>query len=179
MSDRRDDRRAATGRAGEDRRPPGGAADRATRERATVVRVGDGSVTVRCGPAESCGSCSSLLCSPRERTYEAVVDDDRLNGTPLAAGDVVEIQVPETRALGKAALLFAAPLALFVVGYVLFGFTESETQRVAAGFVGLAAGFALAMLVSRWIPEPRPTVIAVYRQPELEPARVSSPGSTS
>ncbi|MFW6293564.1 MAG: SoxR reducing system RseC family protein, partial [Spirochaetota bacterium] len=130
-------------------------------------------------PAEACSSCSSLLCSPRERTYEAVVDADRVGSKPPSAGEAVEVEVPESHALGRAALLFALPLVLFAVGYVLFAFTDSETQRVAAGFVGLAVGFALAVLVTRWIPEARPRVVAVYREPELEPVGVSGPDTTS
>ncbi len=160
-------------------RRTGAEATRATRERATVVAVGDGTVTVRCSPTESCTSCSSLLCSPRERTYDAVVDADRVGSKPPAAGEVVEVEVPDSHALGRAALLFALPLVLFAVGYVLFAFTDSETQRVAAGFVGLAVGFGLAVLVSRWIPEPRPRVVAVYREPELEPVSVSGPDTSS
>jgi positive regulator of sigma E activity len=148
-------------------------------ERATVIAVGEESVTVRCSPTETCSSCSSLLCSPRERTYEAVVDDDRLGAKPLAEGDVVAVEVPESHALGRAALLFALPLVLFTALYVALGFTDSETQRVAGGFAGLAAGFGLAVLASRWIPEARPRVVAVYREPELEPLRVPGPDTTS
>lgn len=153
----------------------GAGSGRGTTERATVVAVGDGAVTVRCSPADTCASCSSLLCTPRERTYEAVVDDHRLGARQPAEGDLVEVEVPESHALGKAALLFALPLVLFALAYVALGFTDSETQRVAGGFVGLAAGFALAVLASRWIPEARPRVVDVYRDPELEPVRL--PGS--
>ncbi|MFW5743964.1 MAG: SoxR reducing system RseC family protein [Spirochaetota bacterium] len=154
-------------------------ASRGVTERATVIAVGEESVTVRCSPTETCASCSSLLCSPRERTYEAVVDEDRLAAKPLAKGDLVAVEVPESHALARAALLFALPLALFAVLYAALGFTGSETQRVAGGFAGLAAGFGLAVLVSRWIPETRPRVVAVYREPELEPLRVPGPDTTS
>lgn len=166
---------------------PGGSADptgggrppRAIVERGTVVSVGDGSVTVRCSTTEACSSCSSLLCSPRERTYEAVANDEADGPGRLAEGDVVDVEVPDSHALGKAVLLFALPLVLFAGIYALLGFTESETQRVAGGFAGLAAGFGLAVLVSRWMPEARPRVVSVYRDPELVPVGVSGPDTTS
>ncbi len=124
-------------------------------------------ITVRCGPAEACGSCASPLCAPRVRTYEATVDPELADG--VAPGTCVEIG-PSGSGLGKGLLLFVMPLALFTVGYLVPGDGLAETMRAVTGFVGLAAGLLLAVIVARVWKEAAPRVIRV-----CEP--VTTPGS--
>jgi positive regulator of sigma E activity len=85
----------------------------------------------------------------------------------LGPGDWVEVEVPQEGALGKGALLFGLPIALFVGVYLALAFTQSDVMRAAGGFGGLAAGFGIAVLVSRLWKEPAPRVTRVYRDPEL------------
>ncbi|MFW6292964.1 MAG: hypothetical protein ACOC7V_11675, partial [Spirochaetota bacterium] len=40
-------------------------------ERAEVLEVHGETATVRCSTTETCSSCTSILCSPRARTYVA------------------------------------------------------------------------------------------------------------
>ncbi|MFW5686511.1 MAG: SoxR reducing system RseC family protein, partial [Spirochaetota bacterium] len=120
-------------------------------ERAQVLSVDGAIATVRCDTTESCSSCSSILCNPRSRTYEASWDPIAAR---LAPGDWVEVEVTERGALGKGLLLFALPIVLFVVFYLGLGTVEidpesAEVVRVAGGFAGLAGGFGLAVLASR------------------------------
>ncbi|MFP4114273.1 MAG: SoxR reducing system RseC family protein [Spirochaetota bacterium] len=136
---------------------------RVATERARVVAVNGRTAIVRCDAIEACSSCSSLLCSPRSRSYRAEI------AVPAAPGDWVEVEIPETGAFGKGLLLFALPVVLFVAAYFAIGSAGSEVVRVTAGFGGVVVGFAAAVVASRLWNEPMPRVIRVYRDPELVP----------
>ena len=150
-------------------------------ERAQVLSRTGSTVLVRCDTGESCESCSSLLCNPRSRTYEAVLAAEPA-GEPLhavTAGDWVEVEVPESGALGKGLVLFVLPIGLFAAVYLLLAGRVSEVVQVASGFVGLATGFGLAVALSRLWREPEARVVRVYRGTTVGPARLpvgESPG---
>lgn len=138
-------------------------------ERAEVLSVApDGStMVVRCAMVETCSSCSTILCNPRARTYTAA-RSTLLAGEPQA-GDSVEVELPQAGATAKGLLLFGLPIALFVGVYVAVGGSATETVRAVAGMAGLLFGLGLATLAGRLLPEPMPTVTAIYRSPGLVP----------
>ncbi len=160
-------------------------------ERAEVIEVHGETATVRRSATETCSSCTSILCSPRARTYVAhiapAVAHDAAGaraatapnlspgaGTSGAApylspGAFVEVEVPTSGALGKGLLLFGLPLALFAAVYFALGSEASEAARAGGGFGGLAVGLLVAVGVSRLWKDPTPEIVAVYRSPELVP----------
>ena len=148
-------------------------------ERAQVLSRTGQTVLVRCETGESCESCSSLLCNPRSRTYEAVLAPELVEAAAVRAGDWVEVEVPESGALGKGLLLFGLPLGLFAAIYLLLGSRVSEIVQVAGGFGGLVLGLGAAVGLSRLWKEPEARVIRVYRAPVVGPAVVPVKGSGS
>jgi len=134
-------------------------------ERAEVLEVHGETATVRCSTTETCSSCTSILCSPRARTYVARIARD----THLVPGAFVEVEVPTSGALGKGLLLFGLPLALFAAVYFALGSEASEAARAGGGFGGLAVGLLVAVGVSRFWKDPTPEIVRVYRAAELVP----------
>jgi positive regulator of sigma E activity len=137
-------------------------------ERAEVLAVNGPTVTVRCSTTETCSSCTSILCAPRSRTYEASIASQAIAAS-VVPGAMVEVDAPSSGALGKGVLLFGLPPALFAAAYLALGPQASEAARVALGFGGLSLGLLVAVAVSRVWRDPLPTIVQVYRAPELVP----------
>ncbi len=102
------------------------------------------------------GASRRRFWSVSERPYK-VANPENL---ALAKGDTVEIYLPPGRTILTATLFFLFPLALFPVGYKLtehlfstgripFGSLEVEAAAFLAGFVFLAAGMPLGVLIRR------------------------------
>ena len=114
----------------------------------------DGSALVKvfqksaCGhDCENCGVCGEK----REITV--------LAGNPLRAvsGDLVTVQTATVKLVGAAALVYALPLALLLLGCIfgaVLGFGEGMQVLLSVG--GLALGSLAAVLINRYIRRDRP-----------------------
>ena len=113
---------------------------------ATVTRIVDETtvevIVVRqsaCGhDCENCGGCTSRETGLTVRASSSV---------KVAPGDRVEI-FTDNRVLGYAALVYLAPVILFLVGYLLFP-TLEEGLRYLCGGGGFVLGIGAAMLCDR------------------------------
>lgn len=88
--------------------------------------------------AEGCTACS-LLGGDNRHTAEVA------NPVGAKVGDRVQIEAPEGRVLGYAALVFLFPIALALVGYMIGSAIFSGAPLQSALFA--AGGFVLAFLV--------------------------------
>ena len=114
----------------------------------------DGSALVKvfqksaCGhDCENCGVCGEK----REITV--------LAGNPLRAvsGDLVTVETATGKLVGAAALVYALPLALLLLGCILgavLGFGEGVQALLSLG--GLALGSLAAVLINRYVRRDRP-----------------------
>jgi len=141
-------------------------------ERAQVLSVDGPTATVRCDTTEACSSCTSILCNPRARTYEALIDGPAELPERVVPGAVVEVEVPSSGAIGKAVLLFGLPLLLFAAVYLATGSDAPEVARAAGGFGGLAAGLLATVAIGRAWKDPLPRIVRVYARPEGSPELV-------
>ena len=101
-----------------------------------------------CDTTNGCGSSklSQLFCS-EPRRFRVRNDDNAQVGT------FVQIVVPDGMLLHSALLMYILPLVLLLLGAILGAqFTheeaDSDVYSVAAGFVGLVLGFAVARSLS-------------------------------
>lgn len=85
-----------------------------------------------CG--DNCASCG--LCPGRTATVTAV------NEPNAKVGDTVIIDMSDKKVLGAAALVYIAPLAALIAGYLLCrAVTQHEGISILTGFLFLAAAF--------------------------------------
>lgn len=113
---------------------------------ATVVRmVGQNMAevtTVRQGAcAHNCAECAGCGAQPVSITVQATCS------FAVTPGDKVEIY-SDNRVLGYAALVYLAPVVLFLGGYFAVPFL-TEALRYACGGAGFVLGIALAVLCDR------------------------------
>jgi sigma-E factor negative regulatory protein RseC len=115
---------------------------------ARVVSIEAHSVKVSVAEQSACGGCRSKSACGVGTTREVPVD------TPLLArlhvGDQVEIQMPTGLTLRLVTLIYAPPIAGFMLGILLSSLASaSDGQSLASGVLGLAAGFVVTRLASR------------------------------
>ena len=119
------------------------------KETATVKTINNRTVVLRCNDDEHCVGCAaSGGCGARERVYEA----ENSCGLALVPGDEVVVELPRRSAVGAGMLVFLLPLLLFVTLYLastLIVPEPSDPLRALSGLLGMAAGFAIAVLVGR------------------------------
>ena len=92
--------------------------------------------------SHDCGSCAGCGAMPGAITVRARTELD------LAPGDLVELYSRSGQILPIAALVYLAPVALFLAGYLL-PLDLSGMGRGLLGGAGFAAGLALAVLADR------------------------------
>lgn len=113
---------------------------------ATVIRMigtdtAEVSVIRQSACAHDCAECSGCGSKPTSITVRAQCD------IPVAPGDKVEL-FSDNRVLGYAALVYLAPIVLFLIGYLAVPVT-SEMIRGLCGGAGFGLGIALAVLCDR------------------------------
>ncbi|HHU88388.1 MAG: SoxR reducing system RseC family protein [Sphaerochaetaceae bacterium] len=127
-------------------------------EQASVVSIEEnGMVKVTCG-SSACNSCkSSTFCSTKDREFTAY----NKTGSPLSAGDVVELYLPPGKTVFAGFIALLLPVLLFPLGYYLptiLKINVSEGIQILFGLGGIALGFLLGRLFSKvkgreYIPE--------------------------
>lgn len=113
-----------------------------------VLKVIDAqTVLVGCS-TEACKSCKAeMFCNTKNDTSFLVKKPKNLSVQP---GDWVELFMPPGKTVGSVSLVFALPLALFPVGYLLMKrFTSAnELINALAGFAAMAVAFCIAAIIS-------------------------------
>ena len=93
-----------------------------------------------CG--HDCETCAGCGAQGGSLTVRAVTE------IPVAVGDRVEIYSGNSRVLGIAALVYLAPVALFLAGYLLSG-ALPETMRYRCGGMAFLLGMLGAVALDR------------------------------
>lgn len=118
----------------------------------TVVSVkkvnNDGTVLVGCSTNACQGCKAELFCNTKDHTEYLALNPSDIQ---IKEGDFVELYLPPGKTILSTVLVFALPLALFPIGYVLsgsvFGFVnEIHKALVGIGFMSLA--FVISAIVS-------------------------------
>jgi len=119
------------------------------KERGIATKVDGRSVTVRIGLSEGCSSCGSHHdCSIQGKEMDAEMEQ----GSSIAVGDEVVLDVPDSASAAGALWLLAVPLGLFFAGYLGAGAawpSGGEGARAFAGLAAMAAGLLFAATVAR------------------------------
>jgi len=119
------------------------------RERGIVTKVDGAAVTVRISGGEGCASCTSGHdCSIVGKELVG----DAPAGVSFAAGDEVELVVPDSASAAGALWLLAVPLGLFFAGYAAGAALwpgRGEGPRALLGLVAMALGLLFAAVVAR------------------------------
>lgn len=139
-------------------------------ERATVLQVTDGEVTLEMGAPAACGGCTAcgLFAARRRQTLRSA----NPHGFALQPGDVVEIEFAPGKAVRAAFFVLIVPLLLFLGAFAGARALAAarEPLQVLAGVGGLAAGLALAWLRGRGSTD-LPEVARVVREAATLPAQ--------
>lgn len=108
----------------------------------------DKTVLVGCLNSACSGCKCSMFCNTKD-------DNDYLalntNGVELAVGDYVELFMPPGKTILSTVLVFALPLALFPVGYLLLKYLlpyKNEIVHALGGFACMALAFGIAAIIS-------------------------------
>lgn len=119
------------------------------KERGIATKVEGQSVTVRISLSEGCQSCNSKDgCGMVGHELQA----EAVSGVAISAGDLVDIEIPDSVRISGAFWLLAVPLGLFVLGYMGAGAlfpARGEGVRALFGILGMAAGLVFAATVAR------------------------------
>lgn len=107
----------------------------------------DSTVTVGCS-SKACEGCKAeMFCNNKDdNTFLAL----NLSEIELSEGDNVEIFLPPAKTIMSTLLVFALPLCLFPVGYLLVkSFLHlNELLNALGGIAAMAVAFATASIVS-------------------------------
>jgi len=120
------------------------------KERGIATKVDGSTITVRISLNEGCASCNSKDgCSVVGHEFLAEAEP----GSTIAAGDQVDISVPDSVRASGAFWLLVVPLGLFFVAYLVSGMlmpARGEGVQALAGLAGLILGLAGAAAVARF-----------------------------
>lgn len=113
---------------------------------ATVISINGRTIKVGCSTA-SCNGChSQAFCTNKDNSYEAVNKDN----IGLAVGDLVEVEIPEKRAVFTIFMSLLFPLLMFLPGYFTGkAFSDNEIIMALTGFVFIGIGFLISYLFFR------------------------------
>ncbi len=114
----------------------------------TVVTVKktnkDGTVLVGCDNSACAGCHAKMFCNNKDQNEYLALNCKKLE---LNAGDTVELFLPPGKTILSTVLVFALPLALFPLGYLLGGLLPlNEVQKALCGIGFMALAFFLASL---------------------------------
>jgi len=113
-----------------------------------VIKVVDDSTVLVGCTTDACKGCKAeMFCNTKNDTnFLAKKDKDAV----VKPGDWVELYMPGGKTVGSVSLVFALPLALFPVGYLLMKkFTQAnELVNALAGFAAMAIAFSIAALIN-------------------------------
>lgn len=108
----------------------------------------DRTVKVGCLTSACQGCKCSMFCNTRSDTDYLALNPE---GLELKAGDFVELYMPPGKTVASTMMVFALPLALFPIGYVLCKAIVPDVNELVhalAGFGAMALAFALAAVLT-------------------------------
>ena len=107
----------------------------------------DGIVKVGC-LTSACNACKAeMFCNTKNDNEYLVLNPKKINVT---CGDYVELYLPPGRTILSTFLVFALPLILFPIGYLISKnlFSYNEIINALVGFLCMAIAFSIAALIS-------------------------------
>lgn len=115
----------------------------------TVVTVKktnkDGTVLVGCDTSACAGCHAKMFCNNKDYNEYLALNKKKLE---LKEGDMVELFLPPGKTILSTALVFALPLVLFPVGYLLGGLISvNEVQKALGGIAFMALAFLVTSLI--------------------------------
>ncbi len=108
----------------------------------------DGSVLVGCLTSACQGCKASMFCNNKDDNEFMALNPDKVQ---VETGDYVEIFMPPGRTILSTVLVFALPLALFPIGYLVCKAllpAQNEIIHALAGFGAMALAFGIASIIS-------------------------------
>lgn len=112
-----------------------------------IKTVDPQTVLVGCS-TDACKACKAeMFCNTKDDTSFLVKKEKSLE---VKEGDMVELYMPGGKTVASVSLVFALPLLLFPVGYLLMKkFTEAnELINALAGLGAMAIAFCIVSLIS-------------------------------
>lgn len=107
----------------------------------------DGTVLVGCS-TKACQNCKAeMFCNNKDHTDFLARND---SGLSLTEGQIVNLYLPPAPTILSTLLVFALPLAMFPVGYLLAKnlTTFNEILCALCGFAAMAVAFTAAALIN-------------------------------
>lgn len=112
----------------------------------SVISIDDRIIKVGCSSAGCSGCHSQAFCTNKDNSYEAVNRDN----IKLNVGDMVEVEIPEKRAVFTIFMSLLFPLLMFLPGYFVGKkFSSSEIVMAMTGFLFIGIGFLISYLFFR------------------------------
>lgn len=112
----------------------------------TVKKINkDGTVLVGCDNSACAGCHAKMFCNNKNENEYLALNSKKVE---LKENDTVELFLPPGKTILSTVLVFALPLALFPVGYLLGGlFPLNEVQKALCGITCMALAFLIASLI--------------------------------
>lgn len=112
----------------------------------SVVSVKDGVVRVGCSSSACSGCHSETFCRKKDSTYE-VNNSGKID---VREGDLVEVEIPEGRAVFSVLMSLLFPLLMFIPGYFIGkALSDSEVVMALSGLLSIGLGFLISYLFFR------------------------------
>ncbi len=112
----------------------------------SVISTDNGIVRVGCSSSACQGCHSETFCRNKDTSYEVL----NTMGLDLRKGDLVEIEIPEGKAVISVLMSLALPLVMFIPGYFIGKMlSESEVVMAVCGILFIALGFLISFLFFR------------------------------
>ena len=112
----------------------------------SVVSVKNGNVRVGCSSSACSGCHSETFCRKKDSTYEV----NNTKGLDVKEGDLVEVEIPEGKAVFSVLMSLLFPLLMFIPGYFVGrSITENEVIMALFGFLFIGLGFLISWLFFR------------------------------
>ncbi|MBR2282162.1 MAG: SoxR reducing system RseC family protein [Spirochaetales bacterium] len=108
----------------------------------------DGSVRMGC-LASACQGChASMFCNNKDDNEFVALNPSKVE---IEEGDYVELYMPPGRTILSTVLVFALPLALFPIGYLVCKAAlpaQNEIIHALAGFGAMALAFGISSIIT-------------------------------
>lgn len=112
----------------------------------TVKKINkDGTVLVGCDNSACSGCHAKMFCNNKDQNEYLAINNKKVE---VKEGDIVELFLPPGKTILSTVLVFALPLALFPVGYLLGGLISvNEVQKALCGIAFMALAFLVSSLI--------------------------------
>ena len=113
------------------------------REIVTVLNISNNVVNVTCSTKACKGCHNELFCSKKDSSFSV----NNPNNLSITEGDMLEIEIPEKKAVFTVLTTLLFPLLFFIPGYFVGKLIRDNEPLIALiGFLFIALGFLLSSL---------------------------------